>query len=476
MEAYIKSFATFRAQIQREALHYDLTIDSLASDRSLVMLAGVDFPASITGQWLVLNSVPMWIDTITPGKGRTTFECYAADAVFNRQLVYTDASDTTIGGFLTRVITANWINQTDGAYATPYITIINNDDTPFVAPEPDDNGLYNLLEYIRMVRRVYNVSLQFAVDHNALVVTIAKEASVMHPLVLDDGHTQLASSSFASSMVSKITVIQPVKIEPAEGEEPEEDEFEITQTDWYLSQDGTASTAIPANRADGEWITIVVSEQEDQAEAVQAEFAKNGETHKVELYTDTQMAVNDKFRVRLNGELFEGTVIKKSRRKGDNRALYTSGDLITTIQERVHRAAAAQQTGYTGDGSGQMYAVGDIYLTTRQGNPASLLGYGAWEQIQGRFLFAADSAHAVNSKGGEASHTITAAELPEMSLPVKYNTSGLVMTAAAAAGSARTVPQLTTGSSDLKADLGGQGNPISLMPPYFTVYAWIRRE
>ena len=31
MEAYIKSFATFRTQIQREALHYDITIDSLAS-------------------------------------------------------------------------------------------------------------------------------------------------------------------------------------------------------------------------------------------------------------------------------------------------------------------------------------------------------------------------------------------------------------------------------------------------------------
>lgn len=484
MEAYIKSFATFRTLHQRSVTSYDLIIDALDDQLSAITVVGDDLPGTLANSWMVFDGVPMRIDTVTPDKGVTKFSLQRADSIFNRQLVYVENGDTTIGGFIERIVTAEWINQTDGAFATPYLVVNNLDDTPFIAPKPDENGIYNFLAYIQAARQNYNISTQFAVDRNHLIMTIRRDQSKTHPLVLGDGHTQLASSSFAASNVTKITVIQPVKIEPEETEEPEEseesdeeqeDQFKITQTEWYLSKDGIASTTVPANRADGDWITIVLGENDDQAEKVQEEFSKNGESHKVEIYSDTNMAVNDRFRIRLNGELFDGTIIRKSRRMGDSRVLYTSGELITTIQERVHNAVAQQSNSYTGDGSGQMYAVGDIFITTRQGNPSSLLGYGAWEQIQGRFLFAADSSHAVKSRGGNAEHTITTAELPEIEIPIK--SGGMSFGAERSNATSGTNWWVMRGNiTGASVTIPGESQPFSIMPPYISVYVWLRKE
>ena len=57
--------------------------------------------------------------------------------------------------------------------------------------------------------------------------------------------------------------------------------------------------------------------------------------------------------------------------------------------------------------------VGEILITTREGNPSTWLGRGTWEQIkEGVTLLSAGSTYTVNSEGGEASHSITEAEMP----------------------------------------------------------------
>lgn len=475
MEAYIKSYSAFRTLLQRNALDYSLCLDSLTGEKSSVTVVGDDLPGTLAGQWLVLNSTPMWISTVTPGKGKTTFTAYPVDEIFNRQILYDGSVANTIGDFIADQITEHWIDQPDGAFATPYITVTSTDNTAFVAPKIDDNGIYNLLSYINYARQTHNIRIRSEIEHDTLMLTVEKATSVTHALVIDDGHTQLAGSSFSTDIVSKITVIQPV--DTGEVDLDGEKIFENTSTDWYLSKDGTASTTIPQNRADGAWITIVISESDIQSEAVQTEFAKNGESHKVELYTDARMEVNDRFKVRLNGQVFEGGVIGKYKKSNDSRVLYKSGDLITTLQERVHSVfkSGANQMGYTGDGTGQMYAVGDIYITTRSGNPATLLGYGAWEQIQGRFLFAADSSHTVKSRGGNAEHTLTTAELPEIEIPIKSGgmSFGAERSNATSGSNWWVMRGNVTGAS---VTIPGESQPFSIMPPYISVYVWLRKE
>lgn len=59
----------------------------------------------------------------------------------------------------------------------------------------------------------------------------------------------------------------------------------------------------------------------------------------------------------------------------------------------------------------EVFPVGAIYMSVNSTNPSTLFG-GTWERISGRFLFAADSSHTAGSTGGEATHKLTAAEMP----------------------------------------------------------------
>ena len=58
-----------------------------------------------------------------------------------------------------------------------------------------------------------------------------------------------------------------------------------------------------------------------------------------------------------------------------------------------------------------IYPVGSIYMSVNTTSPSVLFG-GVWEQIQGRFLLASDTNNPVGTTGGEATHTLTTAEMP----------------------------------------------------------------
>lgn len=63
---------------------------------------------------------------------------------------------------------------------------------------------------------------------------------------------------------------------------------------------------------------------------------------------------------------------------------------------------------------GKIYPVGSIYMSMSATNPATLFGVGTWKRIsQGRMLLGADdSTYKAGATGGEATHTLTAAEMP----------------------------------------------------------------
>lgn len=329
MWAYIKDFATFGTNDQREALDYKLVLDSMSAEVGSVTLAGDDIPASLAGSWLIINQEPFYISQISPSKGKTSIKLLPVIGLFDRDLLYTDISATTIGGYIASVIGSEWINQTDTVYDTPYMTVTNTDSTAFVAPALDDNGVFNFLSYIEWARETYNISVKAEISKNTLNLTIEKDTAAIHPLVANDGHTQLSKSSFDSSVVAKLTVLQPDENET------------MTSTIWYLAADGTASTTVPANRAVGSWQTLVIGADEDQQEKVEEEFAKNTTSHKVELYSDVSMKVGDTIKMRIGGEIFEGSINAITRKKGDFRKLYRIGDLPTTLTEEI----AAIQTG-----------------------------------------------------------------------------------------------------------------------------------
>ena len=133
----------------------------------------------------------------------------------------------------------------------------------------------------------------------------------------------------------------------------------------------------------------------------------------------------------------------------------------------------------------EKYAVGDCFITTREGDPADLLGYGEWLKVEGRSIVGASSDYPVGSTGGEAEHTLSEDELPEISGTVDFrawgsgtpytNTQGAFSSDGTTSNSAN---NFSSGTSSqpyrrLKYSFGG-GKAHNNMPPYYAMYIWLR--
>lgn len=146
-----------------------------------------------------------------------------------------------------------------------------------------------------------------------------------------------------------------------------------------------------------------------------------------------------------------------------------------------------------------VYPVGAVYMSLSAANPATLFG-GTWTAIEGKFLLAANAAHAAESTGGAESHTLTTAQLPAHSHRVYGSTD------ATSVGHDHGIPNIKTGQSgeygayaetwgygsgsrdlntnyvdithihyvDVTSQTTGSGKAFSLMPPYLAVYMWRR--
>lgn len=333
MKCFIKSKDTFRTIAQRDADGFDLVLDSAQVEQSSVTILGEDSPSFLNGNWMLLDGELYRIDTVSPSNGKTQVKLAPVDTFFSRPLLYVESNAATIGAYIAGIITSEWIDQTDAVYAAPYIAVASTDTTPFEKPETDDNGIYNLADYIRYVRAAHNVVMRCAYSGDTLALTISKQPVAVHPLVLNDGHTQLINSDFSSTALAKLTVF----IATDTGQKDEDDNPIITVTTayYYLDTEGNVTDTEPVNRAAGDWGAITISDEDDPQEKAAEAFAANEESRKIELYSDVQMMVGDKAKIRINGEVIESTVTGIYRKNTETRTRYKLGDMKTTLTEKV---------------------------------------------------------------------------------------------------------------------------------------------
>lgn len=118
-----------------------------------------------------------------------------------------------------------------------------------------------------------------------------------------------------------------------------------------------------------------------------------------------------------------------------------------------------------------LHPVGSVYQSTDPTSPADLFG-GTWEQIKDRFLLAAGDSHAAGSTGGEETHTLIKAELPDHTHTLKY-------TGQSVTEGVNAIRLYQAASNQYNAYSGGQssdceGQAHNNMPPYLAVYTWRR--
>lgn len=118
-----------------------------------------------------------------------------------------------------------------------------------------------------------------------------------------------------------------------------------------------------------------------------------------------------------------------------------------------------------------LHPVGSIYQSTDATAPADLFG-GTWEQIKDVFLLAAGESHAAGSTGGEETHTLTKAEIPDHAHTLKYTGQSVTEGVNAIRLYQAASNQYNAYSGGQSSDCGDQAH--NNMPPYLAVYTWRR--
>lgn len=133
-----------------------------------------------------------------------------------------------------------------------------------------------------------------------------------------------------------------------------------------------------------------------------------------------------------------------------------------------------------------VYPVGSIYISTSPVSPESLFNnFGSWERITDTFLLAAGDTYTAGSTGGEATHTLTEAELPEISGSFGGTSSGngwgVLGTSSGVFSRSNPIPAPTNtektpdNTRDTTVSMSfGSGQAHNNMPPYLAVYVWKR--
>ena len=334
MDAFVKSYSTYRTLKKSVSLASSLILDSLDAETSTVTVKGTQINRSDTGNWLVLDGMVFQISQVKPQADRTLLTLISPLDAFSRPLeLSAPQAGQSIGGFAADVLRDNWIDCADPAYAMPYLLVTATDKIPYTAPDLDNAGLFKLNEYLRLMRKSYGVVARFFDAGSALGCSIASPPRSSRNVVFDAGHSQLKSVDYSASGTAKLTVLCDV---PTGETDSAGDPVIVRQRfDWYLAEDGTASQSIPARRASGIWSTVTIKKLEEMEAKVIETFAKNKSNHKLEFWSSLDLNVQDECTFSVYGELLRSDISCKRKTSEDRRFFYRSGELATTATEKL---------------------------------------------------------------------------------------------------------------------------------------------
>lgn len=334
MDAFVKSFATYRTIKKAPVISSALTLDSLDHETTTVTVVGTAIGRSNTGDWLVIDGNIYQISVVKPQKDRTLLTLVSPLDVFNRALELSEqASGQTIGGFVYDTLVANWVECDDPTYAMPYLTVSNSDTAPFVPPELDNGGCFVLSEYCRLMRKGYRTVVRFTDAGDTLSCTISKAPVSARQVSFEDGRSQLQSVDYSSSGTAKLTVL--CDVDTGEKDENGAAIMSRQRSTWYLAENGDVSQTIPARRASGKWETIHLTGNADVRAKVIETFAKNKANHKLEFWSTLDLSVQDDCTFQVYGEQLRSYISYKRKSSTDNRYYYKSGELATTATEKL---------------------------------------------------------------------------------------------------------------------------------------------
>ena len=298
MKAYIKDPKTFATVKDLDLISWDVPVASTTDETGSVQAHGM--LTGYEGCFLLMDRDLFIIQSASPEDDLTSFSVTSILDFFDRPVT---VSGNTIGEMLAGILTSEYKCQADPLYRYEYLEIINNDHTPCSV-----SGVHSFKELVRSFSNT--VDVRFDGRGFTLKVYISPALRPSHTVTFD-GTEQLVSQTFSKDTVGKVTF---------EG------------SDYYLKKDGTVTTEMPADseRVHGEWIV-------SDGDTPQEIFAKNTASHKIEWMSFEKLGLYDPVRFRLNDSVYESYVTYIQKSSSDSRYRYRSGELATTLTEKIRR-------------------------------------------------------------------------------------------------------------------------------------------
>ena len=117
-----------------------------------------------------------------------------------------------------------------------------------------------------------------------------------------------------------------------------------------------------------------------------------------------------------------------------------------------------------------IYPVGTYYWSRSSTNPSKVFGFGTWTQITDKFIYAAGTL-AVDTTGGEATHTLTTEEIPSHRHTSGPHDRGVY---GGNGGDIQNGGGWKTDMDKIYTGYTGGGQAHYNMPPYLVAYCWRR--
>lgn len=319
MVAFLKRRKDFRTYVSAEVVSYDVPLASISDDVGTIVLYDTTVTRGSEGDFLIMDGHIWLVEQVTPDEMQTTVTVTDAACVFDRLLPYGEGGES-IGSYMEQQLIDHYRDVSDLSYQMPYLQITNLDNTAYLGPTVTD-GLFNLRTYMRKVNRLRDVQILFSVSQNKLNILIQPRQRPSHNVLFEDGTSQLISRSYNRSSIAKVTAYQ----------------LGVGHT-YYLSADGDVCEEEPVFRAEGKWEVLALDETENLEEKVQDIFSQNSNSHKIEWRSTKAYELYDTVVLRLDGGLMSSYVSYIGYSSGDNRFYYKSGELATTLTERLKGA------------------------------------------------------------------------------------------------------------------------------------------
>ena len=163
--------------------------------------------------------------------------------------------------------------------------------------------------------------------------SIYTQPTAARQVSFSDGRSQLQSVDYSASGTARVTVL--CDVDTGQKDESGEKIYNRERSDWYLSESGEISRTPPSRRASGIWDTVYVKGADAVEPKVVEVFSKNTASHKLEFWSDIDLAVQDDCTFFVYGELLRSHISYKRKSTGDRRFYYKSGLLATTATEKL---------------------------------------------------------------------------------------------------------------------------------------------